>query len=58
MRSVVTKNPTTNEISEVQQTHYYPFGGVIADISTGTSVQNKLYNGKELDASNNLWWYV
>ncbi|MCI6198180.1 MAG: hypothetical protein MR670_13345 [Prevotella sp.] len=54
----MTKNPTTNEISEVQQTHYYPFGGVIADISTGTSVQNKLYNGKELDASNNLWWYV
>lgn len=37
--------------------HYYPFGGIIADLSTGRSVQNRLYNGKELDTSNNLWWY-
>lgn len=57
VRSVVTKNPTTNEISEIQQTHYYPFGGIIADLSTGRNVQNRLYNGKELDTSNNLWWY-
>lgn len=26
VRSVVTKNPSTNEIAEVQRTHYYPFG--------------------------------
>lgn len=56
VHSVVTKN-SSGVISEVQQTHYYPFGGIIADISSNTSVQNKLYNGKELDKSNNLWWY-
>ncbi len=32
IRSVVTKNPSTNVISEVQRTHYYPYGGIIADI--------------------------
>ena len=36
----------TNEIAEMQQTLYYPFGGIIADLSTGRSVQNKLYNGQ------------
>lgn len=57
VRSVVTKNESTNAVTEVQKTHYYPFGGIIADLSTGRSVQNRLYNGKELDTSNNLWWY-
>lgn len=57
VRSVVTKNHSTNEITEVQQTAYYPFGGIIADLSTGRNVQNHLYNGKELDYSNNLYWY-
>lgn len=57
IRSVVTKNHSTNEITEVQQTHYYPFGGIIADLSSDRDVQNRLYNGKELDTSNNLWWY-
>ena len=33
------------------------YGGIIADISTGRNVQNRLYNGKELDRTNNLWWY-
>ena len=31
VRSVVTKNLGTNEITGVQQTHYYPFGGIIAN---------------------------
>ena len=53
----MTKNPETNEVEEVQQTHYYPFGGIIADISWGRDVQKRLYNGKELDASNSLYWY-
>jgi len=56
IRSVVTKN-SQGVISEVQKTHYYPFGGIIADISTGRSVQDRLYNGKELDTACNLWWY-
>ncbi len=41
----------------IQRNNYYPFGGIIADLSMGRSVQNRLYNGKELDTSNNLWWY-
>jgi len=57
VRSVVTKSTFTNAVTEEQKTHYYPFGGIIADLSTGRSVQNRLYNGKELDISNNLWWY-
>ena len=31
--------------------------GIIADISTGRNVQPRLYNGKEFDRTNNLWWY-
>ena len=33
------------------------YGGIIADISTGRNVQPRLYNGKELDRTNNLFWY-
>ena len=33
------------------------YGGIIADISTGRGIQPRLYNGKELDRTNNLWWY-
>ncbi|MBQ6187662.1 MAG: hypothetical protein IJK49_06955 [Prevotella sp.] len=33
------------------------FGGIIADISTGRNVQPRLYSGKELDRTNNLFWY-
>ena len=57
IRSVVTKNPSTNAVTEVQRTHYYPYGGIIADISTGQNIQSRLYNGKELDRTNNLFWY-
>lgn len=53
----MTKNPETNEVVEVQQTHYYPFGGIIADISWGRDVQKRLFNGKELDTSSALYWY-
>ncbi len=53
----MTKSPETNEVVEVQQTHFYPFGGIIADISWGRDVQKRLFNGKELDASNSLYWY-
>ena len=57
IRSVVTKNPSTNAVTEVQRTHCYPYGGIIADISTGQNIQPRLYNGKELDRTNNLFWY-
>ena len=38
IRSVVTKNPSTNAVTEVQRTRYYPYGGIIADISTGQNI--------------------
>lgn len=46
-------------MTELQHTSYYPFGGIIADtlLTKGRDVQNRMYNGKELDTSNNLWWY-
>jgi len=43
-------------MTELQHTSYYPFGGIIADLSTGRDVQNRMYNGKEQDFSNNLFW--
>ena len=43
-RMVVNKNGTTEQI-----THYYPYGGVIGDISTNESVQKYKFEGKELD---------
>ena len=33
------------------------YGGIIADISTGQNTQPRLYNSKELDRTNNLFWY-
>lgn len=56
IRNVISKNDN-GQMEELQVTHYYPFGGIIADISTGRNVQDHLYNGKELDSSNNLYWY-
>ena len=43
-RMVVNQNGTTEQI-----THYYPYGGVIGDISTNESVQKYKFEGKELD---------
>ena len=43
-RMVVKKNGTVEQI-----THYYPYGGVIGDISTNESVQAYKFEGKELD---------
>ena len=45
IREVINGNNGTVE----QQTHYYPFGGIISDISTNQSLQPNKYNGKELD---------
>ena len=43
-RMVVKKNGTVEQI-----THYYPYGGVIGDISTNESFQKYKFEGKELD---------
>ncbi len=43
-RMVVNRNDTTEQV-----THYYPYGGVIGDISTNENVQKYKFEGKELD---------
>ena len=43
-RMVVNKNGTIEQV-----THYYPYGGVIGDISTNENVQKYKFEGKELD---------
>jgi len=46
------------EDGEVEQrTHYYPFGGIYGDLSTGHHVQPYKYNGKEFDHQHGLDWY-
>ena len=55
VRSVVKAN-TDGTITEVQRTAYYPFGGIIPDLSMGRKVQSRFYNSKEMDFANNLNW--
>ena len=43
-RMVVNKNGTVEQV-----THYYPYGGVIGDISTNENLQKYKFEGKELD---------
>ena len=43
-RMVVNSDGTVEQI-----THYYPYGGVIGDISTNENVQKYKFEGKELD---------
>ena len=43
-RMVVNKNGTNEQV-----THYYPYGGVIGDISTNENVRKYKFEGKELD---------
>ena len=40
-----------------QVTHYYPYGGVIGDISTNGDTQKYKFLGKELDRKFGLDWY-
>lgn len=49
-REVVNRNATSTTTAE-QVTHYYPYGGVIGDISTGENLQKNKFEGKELDRS-------
>ena len=43
-RMVVNKNGTVEQV-----THYYPYGGIIGDISTNENLQKYKFEGKELD---------
>ena len=51
-RVVVNESGTAEQVN-----HYYPFGGIIADLSTGQDIQKYKYNGKELDRTHGLDWY-
>ena len=51
-RVVAKANGTVEQIN-----HYYPYGGLMADICTGSDVQRYKYNGKELDRMHGLDWY-
>lgn len=51
------RNVTGEDGTVEQETHYYPFGTVIYDLSTSPGVQPWKYNGKELDANHGLNWY-
>ena len=48
-------NAATNRTEQV--THYYPYGELMADISTSPDAQQFKYNGKELDRSFGLDLY-
>ena len=52
IRKVVNQDGTVEE-----QTNYFPYGGVMNDISTSGGVQLKKYNGKRLDRIHGLDWY-
>ena len=51
-RVVAKANGTVEQIN-----HYYPYGGLMADICTGSDVQPYKYNGKELDRMHGLDMY-
>ena len=58
VRYVDRSDPNTGINSVAQITNYYPFGGIIDDYANrGMDVQNKLYNGKELDRMHGLNLY-
>ena len=48
-------NAATDAVEQV--THYYPYGGLMADISTGQGMQPYKYGGKELDRFGGLDLY-
>lgn len=51
-RTVVNSNGTVEQV-----THYYPFGGIMGDITYNASTQEYKYNGKEFDHTHGLDWY-
>jgi RHS repeat-associated protein len=58
VRAVIAPAATAGYSTLLQQTHYYPGGMAMSQISTTAgSTNNYLYNGKELQTSFNLNWY-
>jgi len=51
-RTVVNSSGTLEQV-----THYYPFGGIMGDITYNASTQEYKYNGKEFDHTHGLDWY-
>ena len=51
-RAVIKQDGTIEQV-----THYYPFGGIIYDLSTNPNVQQYKYNGKEYERMHGLNWY-
>ncbi|MDE6079199.1 MAG: hypothetical protein K2G35_03950 [Duncaniella sp.] len=51
----VVVNAATGVMEQI--THYYPWGGVYADLGTGAAVQPFKYGDKELDLSNGIARY-
>ena len=48
-------NAQTDSVEQVN--HYYPYGALMGDISTGQNFQKYKYSGKELDRQFGLDWY-
>jgi RHS repeat-associated protein len=58
VRAVIAPAATAGYSTLLQQTHYYPGGMAMSQISTTAgSTNNYRYNGKELQTSFNLNWY-
>ncbi len=58
VRVVVSPAAQAGYANVLQQTHYYPFGMRMSEISTSTGTSNRyLYNGKELQTDFGLNWY-
>lgn len=52
VRMVVNSDGTVE-----QQNHYYPYGGIIGNLSTNQDLQTFKFEGKELDRKFGLDWY-
>ena len=52
VRAVVNENGTVEQVN-----NYFAYGGLLNDVTTGTDVQTRKYNGKELDRMHGLDQY-
>ena len=52
VRAVVNQDGTVEQVN-----NYFAFGGLLNDVTTGSDLQKRKYNGKELDRMFGLDWY-